>query len=134
MGNGKQANLPTRSFHSHPAKHGLWIDFNRVQLDGRSKLAKWVKTLRSSLTRDLGGNLSTQQAILVDRAVHKTVKCYLFETQVLDGNGPGSRDHYLACCNSLRLDLMALGLEKRIKDLPDLESYLRSKAELKGEK
>lgn len=87
-----------------------------------------MSILRASLTLDLGGDLSTMQAILVDRVVHKTIKCHLYETGILDGNDPGSRDHYLACTNSLRLDLCALGLERRTNDLTgDLESYLKMK-------
>jgi hypothetical protein len=88
-----------------------------------------MNILRASLTKDLGGDLSTMQAVLIDRVVHKTIKCHMYERGILDGNDPGSRDHYLACCNSLRLDLCALGLEKRVKNLPmTLGEYLKKDA------
>ena len=86
--------------------------------------------LRASLVKDLGGDLSTMQGLLVDRVVHKTVKCWFYERGVIDGDGQASRDFYLATCNSLRLDLCALGLERRVKDITtDLEAYLKKKAE-----
>lgn len=124
-----QEDLPVRSKYAHPVKrNGLWIDFDKRVIDGRTKLGKYLNLLRASLTRDLGGDLSTQQAILVDRVVHKTIKCFLYERGILDGDGQGSRDHYLACTNSLRLDLCALGLERRTQDLTErLEDYLKNK-------
>ena len=106
-------NLPDRKFQSHRAKSGLWLDFDKRPVDGRTKLGKAIAVLRASLVKDLGGDLSSMESILVDRVIHKAMKCWFYERNVLDGNNPGSRDHYLACCNSLRLDLIALGLEKK---------------------
>lgn len=128
--NGKKnkPNLPDEKKQNYPVKHGLWVDFRKVQIDGRTRLGKWMKTLRAALTTDLGSDLSTMEEILLDRVISKVVRCHLYEVGIISGQDLGSRDFYLACCNSLRHDLVVLGLERRVKDLTgDLEGYLREK-------
>jgi hypothetical protein len=123
----KPQKLPKRNFQSHPAKHGLWVNFDKRPVDGRTKLAKYMGLLRASLIKDLGGDPSTMQAVLIDRVVHKVTKCFLYERGVLSENNQGSRDLYLALCNSLRLDLCALGLKRRARKIMNLDEYLREK-------
>ena len=94
-----------------------------------------MKTLRAALTKDLGNDLSVMEEVLLDRVISKVVRCHLYEVGIISGQDLGSRDFYLACCNSLRHDLLSLGLKRRVKNLPgDLEAYLRNKkAESKDE-
>lgn len=117
------------SVRTYPVKHALRVDFRRVKVDGRSSLGKWMKTLKDNLTKDLGGSLTTMEEILLDRIVSKIVRCHLYETGILSGENFGSRDFYLALCNSLRHDLMVIGLKRRVKDPLDLEAYLKGKVE-----
>ena len=54
----------------------------------------------------------------------------MLSQQLLDGTPPseGSDHHALAWLNSLRLDLMALGLERRERAILNLDSSLKDKA------
>jgi len=128
--------LPPQKKPGHFAKPGIWSHFNAQKLDGRTKLAKWIERKRASLLQELGGrDISPQQEILLDRVCLKSAKALLYELGVLTSspNAMGSRDHYLALCNSLRLDLMALfpdGLKRQGKKVTDLNEYLKSKKEV----
>ena len=130
MTDEKQSELPGGRRYGHPAKSGLWAVFNTEKLDRRTRLSKWIEETKAGLIAELGGNLTVQQEILVDRVCVKMAKCRLYENGVLC-NPPktmGSRDHYLALCNSLRLDIQVLfpdGLKKQGKKVTDLASYLR---------
>ena len=128
------ANLPTRKRRLVTVKHGLWSDFRKSQLDGRTRLARWVAVLRGELLRDLGNDLSAMERVLLDRIIFKIIRCSLYERGILQDQNFGSRDFYLSCCNSLRLDLSALGLKKRLKTVTDLASYLKKKEENHGTK
>jgi hypothetical protein len=127
MEENTDSKLPAKNKQDPRIKHTLWMDFKKVKLDGRTKLSKWMKQLRTQLAQDLGPDLSTQQEILLDRVVAKVVKCKLYEIGVLSGEPFGSRDHYLALANSLRLDLQLLGLDRKVKKTVDLEEYLQKK-------
>lgn len=124
--------LPREKKAGHLAKSGIWTSFNSQKLDGRTKFSKWINRRRVALIQELGGNITTQQEILVDRVCVKMAKCHLYEMGVLCNppNTMGSKDHYLALCNSLRLDLQVLfpdGLQRQGKKVLDLSSYLKSK-------
>jgi len=123
--------LPARKGLNGNLKHGLWTVFNQAKLDGRTKLSKWTNHLRAQLVKDLGSDLSTQQEILLDRVCAKVVRCRLYEQGVLSGETFGSKDHYLALTNSLRLDLQALGLQRKTNKILDLTDYLRGKEQKK---
>lgn len=111
----------------------------RRKIDGRSRLALALKATRDSLVRDLGaegwGDLSKQQQMLLTRAIHKDIFCLAIEAWLLDRGTIVSRkgklppalgEHYLALANSLRLDLQALGLHRRARDVtPSLEEIRR---------
>jgi len=83
--------------------------------------------LRKELVKHLGGSPSIAQSILVDRVIAKTIRCHLYELGILENVSQGSRDLYLSCTNSLRLDLCALGLQSKAKDPLDLPGYLEAK-------
>lgn len=128
--------LPQRKKYGHLAKSGLWSTFNTEKLDRRTRLSMWIEKKKAALIVELGGNLSVQQEILVDRVCVKMAKCHLYEMGVLC-NPPktmGSKDHYLALANSLRLDLQVLfpdGLKKQGKKITNLEDYLKQKSNQK---
>jgi hypothetical protein len=124
----KRANLPLERVQGKAVKSGLWVSFEKAKIDGRCRLAKTMAMLRKEFVNHCGGSPTVGEAILIERIIAKTIKCFLYERGVLTdpAGSMGSKDHYLACANSLRLDLTALGLEKQIKDLPgDLDSYLQ---------
>lgn len=113
-------------------RHGLYVSLpKRMKLDGRSRFGKAVTQLRKSLISDLGGDPSTQESLIVDRVVFKVLRLCSFESHILKTQGMESERQsreYLAMSNSLRLDLMAIGLERRERDITPLSQRLAALA------
>ena len=91
----------------------------------RAYLLRHLTECREGICRDLGGEdlMSMAQVILVDRVVSKLgiVRCieeYVRENGTFDEKRltPTLKESYLAYSNSIRLDLQALGLEKRERE------------------
>ncbi len=117
--------------------HGLYASLpQRMKIDGRSKFGKAILQLKTSLIADLGGEISTQQSLLVDRAVFKVLRLSSFEAFLLKSSQEGTEKdatekqarEYLTMSNSLRLDLCALGLNRRMKDITPLSARLAALA------
>jgi hypothetical protein len=108
-------------------KSGAFADLGRRNLDQRTKLAKALRAVEGELVAALGGDPTPQEQILIQRVGYKLARITLFEAATLTGESPS--DHvdkvYLAWSNSLRLDLQALGLERRQKDVTELTAYMR---------
>jgi len=94
--------------------------------------------VRDGLIRDLGpaeNDLSTAQIVLIDRITTKlgVIRCveeHIRENSVMAGDdlAPSLKASYLAYNNSLRLDMQALGLDrKKINDIVDLKEYAEQK-------
>ncbi len=115
--------------HTRTIKTGLWSDLRGVHIDGRSRLGRWMNYLRGELIRHCGGEPSVAESILIEQVVIKTLKSHLYHVGLFKDKSFGSKDHALAVQNSIRLDLMALGLQRRAKNVTNLEEYLKGKAE-----
>lgn len=85
----------------------------------RAYMLRYLTNCRQGLIDDLGGDqsLSTAQAILIDRIISKlgVIRCleeHSRETSVMVGQelAPALKSSYLAYSNSIRLDLLALGI------------------------
>jgi hypothetical protein len=103
------------------------VDFKTVKLDGRTALARAINLMRRELVKHVGGKPSIAEALLIDRIVHKAVKAYIYETNFFIDQNQGSKDHYLALVNSLRLDLQVLGIKRNEEKALDLAEYLNKK-------
>ncbi len=109
-------------------KHGLWIGPKSItQMDGRKTLVKCFKQVKRELVTALGGDISPQQQIIIERAVFKLYRCVVFEQLSLDNKVSGIDEIYLAWSNSLRRDLETLGLKRIPKDLNTLQDYVKQK-------
>lgn len=127
-------------------QHGAWSlkrALNTGRLDMRSEAGQAVKRLRAQLVADLGGadTLSTQERLLVDRIVKKVLIVEALETYALRRKSLFKRNgeligclgrHYLAYSEALRRDLLAVGLQRRAKDVPNLSDYLNARAAANG--
>ena len=121
--------LPTRYKPGSTLKHGLYSKLAKGKIDGRTQVARSMKMLRDELVKHCGGSPSITEKIIIQRIVAKSLICHLYETGVLSNptKRPGSRDHYLACSNSLRLDIALLGLKsKQAEKIPNLDDYLKT--------
>lgn len=74
------------------------------------------------------GDASAPQRLLVQSAALKATRLMLLSQQLLDGQPPGdgSDHHALAWLNSMRLDLQALGLERKASVMVDLHDYIKT--------
>ena len=106
--------------------------------DHRKYIEQYLTAARINLVRDLGPteeDLTAAQIILIDRVVTKLgiIRCieeHIRETTVMKGEdlAPALRASYLAYNNSVRLDLQALGVEKKkIDEALDLGRYVEEK-------
>ncbi len=146
-----ESKLEKKLPHGRPrVTHGAvsFITHGRLP-EHRVYLRRFLTSARENLLQDFGGeeNMSTAQLILVDRVISKLAICRLIEehvkdTAVMSGQNlaPALKQSYLAYCNSLRLDLQALGLNHKaeVNMLSPLE-YIKQydeqkKAEESGEK
>lgn len=111
----------------HGANSGVLTGVARGSYpDKRTVLGRELAALRKALVRDLGGDLSAQESLLVDRIVSKSFRCRCLEAAMFQGD-PAADAQYIALSNSLRLDLQALGLRRRAKDVTSLKDYLKDK-------
>lgn len=98
---------------------GLWLSeqtFN--QIDGRTRVARLMRSAKWELIAALGGNLSPQQKILLDRLVFILFKAKSYEALSL--SGVSTSDHvdkyYLNLVGELRRLLEVLGLKRMPKE------------------
>jgi hypothetical protein len=110
--------------------------------ENRRYLRDYLTSIRRGLIADLGPeekDLSAAELVLVDRVIAKlgVLRCieeHVRETGVLRGEflAPGLAKYWLPISNSLRQDLLALGVERRdVKDRHNLGQYLEVKAQEK---
>ena len=99
-------------------QHGLSV------LDQRSTLARELAYWRQSLASDLGGDPSTAQAAVIERVAAKRLMVGSLETFILQHPSTffGKEHLYLVnlyrqLSDSLRADLVTLGLERRTKEV-----------------
>ena len=110
--------------------HGGYMRLQGKKLDGRTTLSKALNQLMRELTADLGENPSRAQQLIIERVVFKSARLGFFEQGMLRGEVPDSANvPYIALANSLRLDLMALGLQRQEKKYVTLQGYLKKKKE-----
>ncbi len=107
-----------------PRCHGGYSYLTTSALpEHRSHILGYLMAVRQGLIHDLGpteDELSTAKIVLIDRITTKlgVIRCveeHIRENSVMAGNdlAPSLKASYLAYNNSLRLDLQALGLEKK---------------------
>jgi hypothetical protein len=122
--------------------HGAYSLIARGEFPSKRRyIERWLSEVRQGMIRDLGPaetDLSTAQAILIDRVIGKLgiLRCieeHVREKGVMKGNDISSclAHNYLSWANSLRLDLLALGIGK--KNAERLLSPLEIAAEVDAE-
>ncbi len=125
-------------------KHGGYSFLSKGKLpQDRAYIERYLTACRQGLIDDLGGdrNLSTAQAILIDRIISKLgcVRCieeHTLENSVMVGQelAPALKSSYLAFSNSIRLDLQALGIgsNDKGKEITPEDQTILIKADLKA--
>ena len=119
-------------------KHGGYSFLTKGKLpQNRKHVLKYLTAVRKHLIIDLGpgeGNLSAAKLILIDRVISKLgcIRCieeHIRENSVMVGEelAPSLKASNLAFNNSVRLDLMAMGIEKKTADINSLDKYVEEK-------
>ena len=113
--------------NSNAIRHGAFMKLQKANLDGRSRLVKYITALKDAMIQDLGGNITVAQEIIIDRVKFKVANAYMKELSVMKGEGEMD-EFYLRLANSIRADLMALGLERQDRDyVTPLKQYIAQK-------
>lgn len=109
----KGRNRPVRNI-KHGGYSRVWEQALSGRLDNRTTLVKAMNALRTQLIYDLGDNPSTQERILIDRVVVKVFRLQALEVVMMDDDGRAEKAQlfYISLSNSLRRDLVVLGLER----------------------
>jgi hypothetical protein len=106
-------------------------DRSLTTLDKRTKAGRVLRQTRIDLADHVGGNPTAAERLIIESAAVKATRLFLLSEKLLAGGDISSESdhHALAWLNSLRLDLSALGLERRIKDVsPSISDILRDHA------
>jgi len=128
-----------------PRSHGGYSFLTKGELpENRAYILKYLMAAREGLVRDLGpteNDLSAAQIILIDRVTTKLgiVRCieeHIRERSVMVGEdlAPSLRASYLAYNNSIRLDLQALGLNKKTDEILAPYEIVERDRTVQGEK
>ena len=104
-----------------------WLD----SLDGRYGLAKDMRARFSEVCTDLGGTeaLSYMQRSLIERALWLEYWLSRQERELAEGRS-FDVGKWVQAANSLQGIYSRLGLERRAREVPDLQSYLRQRQEV----
>jgi hypothetical protein len=93
-------------------------------VDGRSALARRYRDILAQLTKDIGGDPSEAEAIIIRRATTLAVWCEQAEAEAAGGK-PLNIGEYTTATNTLRRLLADIGLERRMKDITlSIDAYL----------
>lgn len=125
-----------------PPKHGaraLARHLANGSLDGRSWIARALRDIRDDLAADRGGleSCSAAERILIERAAALSVIVQSIEHWVFSQAGVVTPDGellsvlrkgYATHSANLARMLLALGLERRAKQVPSLAAYLEQRA------
>jgi hypothetical protein len=85
-----------------------------AKLDGRTREARLLQSVRDELTDHLGGSLTVTQSTMVERAAFLTLHIALMDAKALESDGLSERDsrQYLAWNNALMRIMKSLGTDK----------------------
>ncbi|MEW8202733.1 MAG: hypothetical protein AB2653_17510 [Candidatus Thiodiazotropha endolucinida] len=104
-----------------------------ADLDGRTRLAKQYKEQVEALERHLGNDLTPPQARLVDQAARLALLGGIAWQEIITkqpfskGGVSPAIETFIKATQQERQVLIALGIERRTKDIPDLSNYLEKK-------
>jgi hypothetical protein len=139
---GRDAGPIEREWRASPAllKRTVRALGNRT-LDRRTSIGRALSAWRADLVRDLGGDVSTQRAAIVDLAVKTKLLLDSIDAWLLTQPSlvnarkrtliPVVRERQ-ALADALARYLVQLGLERRARPVPDLTAYLATKTAERG--
>ena len=97
-------------------------------VDGRSTMARRYRELVAAMESDLGGNLPAAKQAIVLRAATLIAWAEQAEAEFAR-TGEMDVQQFTTATNALRRLLADIGLERKVRDVPDLRQWLESKKE-----
>ena len=97
-------------------------------IDGRTSIGLVAKATHESLLADIGGDPSTQQAIIAERVTWLHLQLQRLETEFAR-TGTGDTTQYATLSNALMAALRLLGIKRQPRDVDDLRTYLSTAAQ-----
>lgn len=117
--------MPVNRRASVPESYEVgWLD----QLDGRRNLSKQMRSRFHEIANDLGGvdTLSYAQRSLIERSLW--LEYWLASQEQALGKGQEfDVSRWIQACNSLQGIFTRLGLERKAREAPDLQTYLKAR-------
>ena len=109
---------------------GLFSRASAVRdVDGRTAEARIIKSTVRELTDHVGGNPTAAQRLLIQATATLVLRLRCALDRYVTGDDPETLDrHVVSLQNALRLNLVALGLERPKDQAPSLSSYLELRA------
>ena len=98
-----------------------WMD----EADRRGRDVRAIMSAREALVTDLGGDLSTQREMIMDRTVFLCLRLTCLERMVLAGEDI-DWSHYGHISNVFVGHLKTLGLDRQIKNIGSLKDYIEA--------
>ena len=97
-----------------------------INVDRRTREGKFATAVESELLAHLGGAPTAPQRLIVQLASMKALRIALLTDVVLSADAINERDdrQLVAWMNSLRLDLVTLGIERQAEHSPRLKDVL----------
>lgn len=116
---------PSKATHSQSTKARL---LTLDDLDGRTSAAQMAYALRDAIAKDLGGmdSLSALKRELVNSVAIMSAIVTDANARWLRGE-PVSLAEIATLSNARRRDAQLLGLERVVRDITDLDSYIASR-------
>ena len=110
-------------------RQSVWCKRGFAELDGRLLEAREEKRLIRALGEHVGGRPSVPQQLLIRRTARSLIMLGILERRVLEEHDLGDLQarQMIALSNSVRLNLVALGLE-RAEAPATLRSYIKQVA------
>ena len=106
-------------------KHGAYQQIDRI--NKRTRDGKLIASIEAALC-DALGDPSPQQILAIQRGAVIAWRCNKFEKRILAGNGdvPESLERaYMQWTRALMDILRTVGMERRAKNVTDLQDYLK---------
>jgi hypothetical protein len=95
-----------------------------LKQDGRTRIARLLRDCRAALIEHIGGDPNPAEKLLIEQAAVKVARLQLGSERVLENPADSDFGHWLSWSESLRRDLISLGLESRKEATPRLFDIL----------
>ena len=115
-------------------KSGIYAHFNRMKIDGRTKVGKYLTLARQGLEELFTNSPDVAAQFLITRVLYKALRLQFFELKIIKGGSDSlesyneTDNYYVTLSNSFRKDLESLikMSANEVATPEDLERHLKN--------